>query len=64
MKGDLLWVYEGLTEYFGDVLAARSGIWTPEQFQEMLALIAAEMDRRPGRTWRDLQDTATAAQTL
>jgi predicted metalloprotease with PDZ domain len=64
MKGDLLWVYEGLTEYAGDVLAARSGIWTPEQYRAMLAASAAELDHRPGRTWRDLQDTATAAQIL
>ncbi len=64
MKGELLWVYEGLTEYFGDVLTARSGIWTADQYREALALSAAELDHRPGRTWRDLQDTATAAQTL
>lgn len=64
MKGELLWVYEGLTEYFGDVLTARSGIWTAEQYREALAMTAAEMDHRPGRTWRNLQDTATAAQTL
>jgi predicted metalloprotease with PDZ domain len=64
MEGDLLWVYEGLTEYLGDVLAARSGVWTPEQYRGMLADSAAELDARPGRTWRDLQDTATAAQTL
>ena len=64
MKGDLLWVYEGLTEYYGDVLTARSGIWTAEQYRDALAVTAAEMDHRPGRTWRNLQDTATAAQTL
>jgi len=64
MKGELLWVYEGLTQYLGDVLAERSGIWTPEQYRSYLAASAAEMDHRPGRTWRDLQDTATAAQTL
>ncbi len=64
MKGELLWVYEGLTEYFGDVLTARSGIWTAEQYRDALALSAAELDHRPGRTWRNLQDTATAAQTL
>ena len=64
MEGDLLWVYEGLTEYLGDVLAARSGIWTADQYKERLATIAAEYDNRPGRTWRDVQDTATAAQTL
>ncbi len=64
MVGELLWVYEGLTEYLGDVLAARSGIWTPEQYRDRLSTIAAEYDNRPGRTWRDVQDTATAAQTL
>jgi len=64
MKGELLWVYEGLTEYFGDILTARSGIWTAEQYRNALAVTAAEMDTRPGRTWRNLQDTATAAQTL
>lgn len=65
MKGDLLWVYEGLTEYLGDILAARCGIWTPEIYRDRLATIAAYLnDARPGRTWRDLQDTATAAQIL
>jgi predicted metalloprotease with PDZ domain len=64
MKGNLLWVYEGLTQYLGDVLAARSGIETAAQYRDGLAVTAATLDARPGRTWRDLQDTATAAQTL
>ncbi len=64
MKGNLLWVYEGLTEYLGDMLTARSGLWTDDQYREALANSAAMLDNRPGRTWRDLQDTATAAQTL
>jgi predicted metalloprotease with PDZ domain len=65
MKGNLLWVYEGLTNYLGDILAARSGIWSPEVFRDRLATIVADFnDARPGRTWRDLQDTATAAQIL
>jgi predicted metalloprotease with PDZ domain len=64
MRGDLLWVYEGLTEYLGDVLTARSGIWTPEQYRDALALSAATLDARPGRTWRDLSDTAVSAQIL
>jgi predicted metalloprotease with PDZ domain len=64
MKGDLLWVYEGLTEYLGDVLTARSGLWTEDQYREALANSAADLDNRPGRTWRNLQDTATAAQIL
>ncbi|HKF25491.1 MAG TPA: hypothetical protein VKB24_05930, partial [Candidatus Acidoferrum sp.] len=37
MKGDLLWVYEGLTQYYGVILAARSGFWKPEQLREYLA---------------------------
>jgi predicted metalloprotease with PDZ domain len=65
MKGDLLWVYEGLTEYLGDVLAARCGIWSPSVYRDRLATIAGYLnDARPGRTWRDLQDTATDAQQL
>ena len=64
MKGELLWVYEGMTQYLGDVLAARSGIWTTEQYRDYVAMSAATMDARPGRTWRDLQDTAVAAQVL
>jgi predicted metalloprotease with PDZ domain len=61
MKDDLLWVYEGLTDYLGPLLAARSGLWTPEEYHEYLASIAADLGPgRPGRTWRDLQDTASA----
>ncbi len=58
MQTDLLWVYEGLTSYLGDLLSARSGVRTPEQFRDTLAVIAAELDHRPGRIWRNLQDTA------
>jgi predicted metalloprotease with PDZ domain len=58
MQDDLLWVYEGLTSYLGDVLSGRSGLRTPEQFRDSVALIAAELDHIPGRTWRNLQDTA------
>jgi predicted metalloprotease with PDZ domain len=64
MRGDLLWVYEGMTQYWGDVLATRCGLWTPEQFKESLALTAANLDQKPGRTWRNLEDTAIAAQIL
>ncbi len=59
MKTDLLWGYEGLTDYLGPLLAARSGLWTPEQYREYLAGIAAMLGPgRPGRTWRPLLDTA------
>lgn len=61
MQDDLLWVYEGLTEYLGPLLAVRSGLFTPEQYREYLANAAAMLGPgRPGRTWRPLQDTATA----
>jgi predicted metalloprotease with PDZ domain len=59
MKTDLLWGYEGLTDYLGPMLAARSGLWTPDQYHEYLASIAAMLGPgRPGRTWRPLLDTA------
>ena len=58
MQTDLLWVYEGLTSYLGDVLSARSGERTSEQARESLAGIAADIDHRSGRVWRNLQDTA------
>ena len=64
MIGDLLWVYEGMTDYWGDVLAARSGFWTAEQYREALADTAAMLDHRTGRTWRPLEDTARSVQTL
>jgi len=64
MKGELLWVYEGLTDYLGIVLAARSGLWTNESFREYVAMEAAELDHTPGRNWRPLADTAVAAQLL
>ena len=64
-KTDMLWVYEGLTEYLGNVLTARSGLWTPEQYRDDLALSAAALGPgRPGRTWRPLEDTTDAAQLL
>lgn len=64
MVGDLLWVYEGLTEYLGNVLTARSGLWSPEQYREALAATAAMLDHRAGRTWRPLEDTARSVQIL
>ncbi|HTU42424.1 MAG TPA: hypothetical protein VMF10_12005 [Candidatus Aquilonibacter sp.] len=57
MQNDLLWVYEGLTDYYGNVLTARSGMRTLEQSHDTFALIAANFEISPGRTWRSLQDT-------
>ncbi|MGH3845100.1 MAG: M61 family metallopeptidase [Pseudonocardiaceae bacterium] len=64
MQGELLWVYEGLTQYYGNVLAVRSGLWTPEQYADTLAQATASLDHTPGRLWRPLIDTADAAQVL
>ena len=64
MIGDLLWVYEGLTDYLGNLLAERSGLRTPDQYREALAATAANLDHRPGRTWRPLEDTARSVQVL
>jgi len=57
MRNDLLWVYEGLTDYYGNVLTARSGMRTPEQARDTWAQIAAFFEISPGRTWRSLEDT-------
>src|SRR5689334_13721251 len=62
MKGELLWVYEGLTQYLGRVLPTRSGLWTPENFHDAMAAVAAEMEDQSGRQWRPLADTAVAVQ--
>jgi len=64
MEGNLLWVYEGLTQYLGTLLAARSGLWTDELYRENAAVVAAGFDQQPGRTWRPLADTAVAAQII
>jgi len=62
MRDGLLWFYEGLTRYYGDVvLPARSGLATPQQVGNYLAYVAAQIGQeRPGRAWRSLADTAVA----
>ncbi len=57
MQNDLLWVYEGLTDYYGNVLTARSGMRTAEQARDEIAQTAASFEISPGRTWRPLVDT-------
>ena len=59
-KPKLLWVYEGLTVYLGDTLAARSGLWSPGTWRDALAYRAAVMAHRTGRAWRPLIDTTIA----
>ena len=57
MQDSLLWVYEGQTQYWGEVLAARSGLWTKQQALDALAQTAAYYEQQAGRRWRALQDT-------
>ena len=57
MQDNLLWVYEGLTNYLGDVMGTRIGMVTPAQYRQDLALTAAEMDATSGRAWRSIEDT-------
>jgi len=60
MGDSLLWVYEGQTQYWGYVLAARSGLWTEDQARDALAMVAARYaDNRPGFSWRSVQDTTS-----
>jgi predicted metalloprotease with PDZ domain len=63
-QGSLLWVYEGMTQYLGNVLAARSGLKSQEQYREILAASAASLDYKPGREWRPTEDTAISASIL
>jgi predicted metalloprotease with PDZ domain len=64
MQDDLLWVYEGLTEYLGYVLTIRTGLQKPDEFRDDVAHVAAVLDTKSGRTWRPIQDTATMAAQL
>jgi len=64
MKTDLLWTYEGLTDYLGEMIGARAGLCTREQCLEAWAANAAEMQAQTGRNWRPTQDTADAVAIL
>ncbi|MGZ3306478.1 MAG: M61 family metallopeptidase [Asticcacaulis sp.] len=57
MRDSLLWVYEGQTEYWGNVLAARSGLFDKEQYLGRIANLAGYYDNLAARQWRDLEDT-------
>ena len=58
MGDSLLWVYEGQTQYWGFVLAARSGLWTMDQAKDAIALLVSRYaDNRPAFAWRNVQDT-------
>jgi predicted metalloprotease with PDZ domain len=57
MQDNLLWVYEGLTNYLGDVMGEHIGMVTAAQYRQDLALTAAEMDAQSGHAWRSIEDT-------
>jgi len=57
MQDDLLWIYEGQTQYWGKVLAARSGLWSKNDALDAIANVAAYYKEQAGRRWRNLQDT-------
>ena len=58
MQDSLLWVYEGQTQYWGNVLTARAGLRPLDASRDALALVAATYaDNRPGLQWRSVQDT-------
>jgi predicted metalloprotease with PDZ domain len=57
MRDDLLWVYEGMTQYWGNVLTARAGMRTPEETRDVFARVAAGFEMSKGREWRPLVDT-------
>jgi predicted metalloprotease with PDZ domain len=60
----LLWVYEGLTEYLGELLMVRSGLVNPKDYRETLTSRIGDLMLRKGRSWRSLEDTAVAAHLL
>ena len=63
-QDDLLWVYEGLTQYYGYVLGTRAGLQTPQQTIETFRDDIDNFLDAPGRTWRPLQDTADSLPVL
>ncbi len=60
----LLWVYEGMTQYYGDVMSFRDGLREQKYFPDHIAAIYAHYDNQPGRLWRSLGDTATSGPFL
>ncbi|MFT4113090.1 M61 family peptidase [Silvibacterium sp.] len=63
-QGSLLWVYEGLTQYMGEVLAARSGLESQQEYRDNLAYTAAMLQETRGREWRSTEDTAISSSIL
>lgn len=62
MKGELLWVYEGMTQYYGNVVSFRDGVRPQTAWSDHVASVYANYDTEPGRLWRPLVDTARGVQ--
>lgn len=60
-RTDLLWVYEGMNQYLGDLLSFRSGIRKPSEYPQYLATLYASMDYETGRTTTPIIDLTTGA---
>jgi predicted metalloprotease with PDZ domain len=60
----LLWVYEGLTQYLGEVLTVRAGFISFEEYTQQLAWKIGNLQNQSGRQWRSLEDTAQTGYTL
>jgi len=63
-RTELLWVYEGLTSYYDDVIMARSGMYTPEEYEDALTGYIEGYQMQTGRLWRSIEDTASAQRHL
>lgn len=61
---ELLWVYEGLTQYLGELIEARSGLMTADEFSHRLAVEVRHAIHQQGREWRSLADTGACSHTL
>jgi predicted metalloprotease with PDZ domain len=64
LKTRLLWVYEGLTEYLGEVLMVRSGLIDANEYRDSLTATIGSLAHQEGRRWRPLEDTAAASYLL
>ena len=60
-RTDLLWVYEGMNQYLGDLLSFRAGIRKPSEYPQYLASIYSSMANEPGRNTEPLIDLTTGA---
>lgn len=57
LRAEMMWVYEGLTQYWGKVIAARAGLRTRQEALDDLALDAAQAQTRASRAWKPIDDS-------